>query len=228
MSGIEQINQIASRLIEAGAKAVYISDLDGFEICFVGDEKFRNVLIILPSIRTWLLYKLEMEFMMDLKSKYNISLRCDNIPIIQVRFRIDDMDCVYLGYRGLSVTSVYPPKSNIPLSLIIETLRDIKSVLDGASSISKSEIVELLKKEILEARKSLSIGDKENLIASLSKVKFYLSNMNTKSLNIFTEYIDKLLGSLRSRELTADMQLKIKRSLLLMFRSILKNLEGEI
>lgn len=228
MGSIEQISRVVNRLIEAGAKAIYISDLDGFEICFVGDKKFRDILMLLPSIRSWLLHKLEIEFMMDIKSKYNLSMRCDDIPIIQVKFRIGNMDCVLLGYRGMSIASVYPSRSNIPFALIIETLREVKSILNGVSSVSKSEIASLLKKEILEARKSLSIGDKENLITSLSKIKLYLSGVGTESLNIFVGYIDRLLESLGSGELTGEVRIKIKRSLLLMFRSILKSLEGEI
>lgn len=228
MSSIEQMNRVANRLIKAGAEAVYISDSNGFEVCFVGNKKFRDILTLLPSIRSWLLYKLEMEFMMDIKSRYNLSMRCDDISIIQVKFRIGNMDCILFGHGGISIASIYPSQLNIPFALIIETLREVRSILNGVSFISKSEITSLLKKEILEARKSLSIGDKENLITSLSKIKLYLNEVGVGSLNVFVDYIDRLLESLASDELTSEMRIKIKRGLLLMFRSILKSLENEI
>lgn len=226
MTATERIRQILKKIIESGARAVYVSDRDGFEVCYLGDDALRNILQLMPSLRSWILYQVDMRYMVPLQSRYNTNIVCNDIPLIQLKFKIGQMKSVFLSYQGLSISCVYPSNTELDSRQLINALSEIMDLM-SSNSISKADIIGLVKQHILEARKEISAGNKDGLLRNLESIKMYLLAISGAQSKKYIDHIDRLLEILKVAELRGEVGKKAKRSLLSLFRSIIKYLESE-
>ncbi len=220
----ERIRQIVSELIKLGAHAVYVSDKDGLEICYIGDTNLKSFLQLLPSVRTWIQYQLDMNFLMSLQARYNLNIACDDIPIIQLKFKMGAMNSILMSYHGLSIGCIYPNSVDIDPRSLLKILREIFDTMAGSAG-AREDIIDKVRHYILEARKNISAGDREGLVENLEHIKTYLLGSSNPNVNRYITHIERLLDVLRVADLGGEVERKAKRSLLLLFRNIIKSLE---
>lgn len=226
MSGIEELRKLVARLINAGAKAVYVSDDNGLELMFMGDERFKKILQVLPSVRSWVLYQVDMKYMMDLRVRNSINISCEDIPVFQLNLNVDGAECVFMSYHGLSVGCIYSPNASISASDMIHVLRDVLEIIRGSQRESRG-LIRKLKQYILDARRSISLGDKEALLENLVAIKSCLDNIQNPYLLRYSEYISKLIDIIKETDLSKDVEKKAKRGLLIIFRNVIKVIDQE-
>jgi len=226
MSGLNRIKMLADDIIKSGAKALYISDDNGLELLFVGDERFRPILQVLPSVYSWIIYQVEMKYMVSLRMKHNISVSCNGIPFLQLDLNMGGMKCIFVTYKGLSMGSVYPRDADVSSVQLIRVLHEISSILKFPGKTS-FDVIKELKQYILDARKSISLMDRESLVKNLIQIKLCLDSINNPTLQRYSGYIGKLLEVLQRAELSEDIRVKAKRSLLSLYRNVIKILNQE-
>ncbi len=225
MSGVEELRKLVGKLIDAGARAVYLSDDNGLELLFMGDEKYKRILQVLPSVRSWVLYQVDMKYMMDLRVRSSISVSCRDIPVFQLNMNVDGSECIFVSYHGLSIGCVHPSDADITSFDLIDVLRNVIRIIK--SRYKKEDTIESLRQHILSARKSMSVGDKKALLENLSMIKICIDNLQNPHLRRYSEYISKLINIIREAEMSRDIEKKAKRGLLIIFRNVIRILDQE-
>lgn len=224
MSLLFGVDEAVKPFLERGAIAVYVA-LKGNEILFMGNESFKNMLATLIEFRGLLIRSIDNGLLDQLRM--TLPMRLKDVPSAHFIFELSDMKAIVAWRGGLVLALIFPfSKTDFGFDEINKSLSLIEKSINIDNNFNPDLYLQRIKILFLQARKSVSYGDKESLIRNLREIRELLVSSGNPALLKYPEIIEGLISAIENRKLSDDVRLKIKRSLLSIFKNISKQLEN--
>jgi len=211
-------------LLDRGAIGVLLLR-GGAEVLFVGNDSYKPLLLSLSSVVSWVEEKIRDEYIRSAAARYGGDLSLEGLDVFSMCFSITGAKIVIATYRGHSLCCAFLGEEFSP-SEILDVLRDIVESESKAGTGSAEDRLRSIKILILQARKNISMGNKEALLQNLADIKSLLDDLGDSTFRAYSDFLSRLSVSLERTELTKELETKLKRTLLLLLKGVSKRLES--
>ncbi len=210
-------------LLDKGAIGVLLLR-DGSEVLFMGNDSYKPLLQSLSSVITWVENKIREEYLNKASAQYGTDLNFGGINVFSTCFSMVGAKVAIATYGSLAICCAFSG-NEFSVNDLFEILRDLANIEETSDINLSKNILGNIKTLILRARKNVSMGDKEALLQDLADIRELLERLQDSSFRAYSEFLKKLTISLERTELTDELELRLKRTLLLLLKSISKKLE---